>query len=606
VKKGKRKVSDTRAEKKEKKSLVESEQELEQDRPKITRLEYISAPLIALLGGIWAFPYVGTSINWDDLLYMNLSQYTTGQAWVLNRYGHVYLQKVFFFLAGDALTGTRLYWCFLFFSTCVLVYWCARILAGKKGCIIGLIAVLLFCMQPIFAKETGCTLADFTVMFLVMLGTFVYLAFLENGQKHRHLIIMILGLLFFWAVKSKETGICMAVLFLGLGQDGEGSRSIRRFVKDVGWVCLGMLAGSLLLMTLDMAFMGDFWFSVRPSSIKGVLTTNFHTPKLGVSRVHHAITSWYTALSKTPLFAPFLFYLFVGWKSPGRSFSSREKIIWSFPLVTLIFLIFIRICFYVVPRYFALAIPVICIWAAQFFRFKINETPLSTKSIRRIPSALSASALVLAAFLIVCIFMHYMPQIVEYYKLRGPIVDYYRLTGRQAFYWVAIMPSSITVLLIVAAMSRKRGLMALFFSSLCLFFLIYHPLEENLTLLKQRVVAKRSEWRYEPFRAFADELRFGKDVKVLISKDIHERSWMLGRRQRSHCWMFNIFFNQKFDYEQFIDGTRDDILEGNYTYAFLTRRDWNDIRQKHNVDHLLQDYELKADRRIQIILLKKR
>lgn len=123
--------------------------------------------------------------------------------------------------------------------------------------------------------------------------------------------------------------------------------------------------------------------------------------------------------------------------------------------------------------------------------------------------------------------------------------------------------------------------------------------------MKQRVVAKKSEWRFEPYRVFADELRFGEDVKILVSKDIHERSWMLGRPGGANCCMFNVFFNQKFTYEQFIDGEVEDILKGDYTYAFLTWRDWKEISEKHDVEHLLKDYIQKSDNKTQIILLKK-
>lgn len=90
---------------------------------------------------------------------------------------------------------------------------------------------------------------------------------------------------------------------------------------------------------------------------------------------------------------------------------------------------------------------------------------------------------------------------------------------------------------------------------------------------------------------------------------------MLGRNAKAHCHMFNIFYNQNFDYEQFVDGGVEDILKGDYTYAFLTGLDWKGISEKHNVEHLLKDYELKTDERavyrtrsgpMQLILLKRR
>lgn len=304
--------------------------ELEQQQFKLTRIDYIVAGLLALAAGVWIFFHIGTANNWDDLLYMSLSQHTGPQTWILNRYGHIYLQKFFFRLAGDAITGGRIYWSFLISGTAVLVYWCARILAGKKSRIIAVIAVLLFCMQPIFGKEAGSPLSDFTIMFLVALGTFVYLAFLGERGRYTHLVIMLLGLIFFWAVKSKEMGVCIAVLFLGLGQDKAGLRSISRFIRDIGWVCLGMLAGCVLLMTLDLAFMGNAWFSIRFSNVNELVGRNLGAPvACSPTRV---IQSWYSFLTTRPVFVPFLLYLLVGWRSPVRDFSAREKIIWLAPL----------------------------------------------------------------------------------------------------------------------------------------------------------------------------------------------------------------------------------------------------------------------------------
>jgi hypothetical protein len=611
MKKDKHRVSSKGSGKKTRAFAAPSELKLEQKGSKLTRLDYIAAPVIACIAAIWVFSYIGTSIEWDDLYYMNLSQHTTPQVWVLNRYGHIYLQKLFFWLVGDALTGAKVYWCFLFFSTGVLIYWCARILAGKGSYIIGVIAALFFYSQQLIFYYAGCTFSGFTVMFLITLAIFVYLYFLIDGCKHRHLVIAILGFIFFWATKSKEPGISIAILFFGLGVEETGARSVRQFVRDIGWVCLGMLVGCMLLMTLDLAFMGDAFFSVRPSHIKAVFRTNINLP----GRPNPVpIRSWYTALPGerllAPLFAPFFIYLLIGYKAPGRRFSYREKVVWLLPVGLIFFMSFIR-HWHIIHRYIVPAMPGICIWAAQFFRFKFIGRLRLGKNHHGIPRLPVALVLILLAFIIVSIFMSKVPVIVKLYHLKGPDV----------FYMVGPLVFGTTVLLMVAALSRRRGLVALFLSALSFFSIVYFPLSNNLALLKRRITTpegkelKRSEWRYEPFRIFADEIRFDEDVKILISKDVHKRFWMLGRDARSHCWMFNVFFNQKCDCGQvlaftresgqFIDGTWEDILKGNYTYAFLTWQDWNGIRGKHNVDHLLRDYTLKADKATQLILLKR-
>ena len=493
----------------------------------------------------------------------------------------------------------------MYFATCVLVYWCAKLLAGKKGAMIGLIALLFFCAEPILIeKYVGCTFADFTIMFLNMLGIFVYLVFIFGEHKHRHLFTMILGLIFFWAVKSKEPGICMGILFLGLGKNEQGIWNISRFAKDMGCICLGMITGFLLLMVLDQIFLKDALFSVRPSNIRQLFAFNLKTRNF-----FNLTNSWYAILCLSPSLTAFLLYLLVGFSLPLSSNLSRHKIVlWLIPLVLMVFMITITIKgqarsrphYYIIP-----AIPVISIWAAQFFRFDLNGHLFLKKNNRPIHRGVASAAFVLLAFIVVLVTMRY---------IAGPIKNAGWESWNQ-FYTCIILPLSTTVLLISSIIMRRRGLMALFLASLCLFFVVYRPLVNNLTLLRDRVVAKRSELRFEPYRVFADELTFNKDVKILISKDIHKRSWMLGREYKSQCWLFNVFFNQKFDYDQFVDGSWEDILKGDYTYGFLTSQDWKGISQKYNIKHLLKNYKLKTDKKtayrtrsgaMQLVLLKKR
>jgi hypothetical protein len=509
----------------------------------------------------------------------------------MNRYAHIYMQKLFFFLAGDALTGTRLYWCFLFFSTAVLVYWCARLLAGKKGYMVGIVAALLFCSQPIFFQTVGGTDIDLAVMLLFTLACFVYLHFLVGKFKNRHLIIASLGLIFFCLLKTKETGICMAVLFFALGEEKDGTRNIRRFARDIGWVCVGMFVGSLILMTLDAIFLGDFWFSVRPSVIRGLFNYN-----IGEFAHDARNRSWYTLLSIDHLIAVFLLYLLVGYKPFGKDRLARHELfVWLIPLSVIFFIIAITIkvtcdC---PRRYIFPAIPGFCIWAAQFFSFQPSVSQIKHQATKKF---LTNALILLVSFVIAALLMQKMPDML---KNSG-------WNSMDRFYDYVILPLATTLLLIYAIAAKGRKIPGLLLLFLCLSFIIYHPLAGNISSLKQKVVANRSEYRYLPYQLFADELRFDEDVKILVSKDIHKRTWMLGRAKSSHYDMFNIFFNQRFHRDQFIDGTLEDILKGDYTYAFMTWDDWNGIRKDHDIEHLTKSYIVKTDRATQIILLKKR
>jgi len=615
MKKNKRRVSGKGPVQKAMGSSAPAEVGLGQDRFKLTKLDYILAPLFAALAALFTFPHVGTAINWDDLLYMNMSINPAPETWLLNRYGHIYLLKFFFFITGDCITAGRVYWCFMFFFTGVLVYWCAKMLAGKRGYVVGIIAALLFFVQPLFVvREWGCPLADFSAMLWVMLGVFVYLAFPVNTQQHRRWVLMALGLIFFWAVKSKETASCMVVLLFGLGEDDSGVRRFGRFVRDIGWACLGGLAGCVILMILEGAFLGDAFFSIRPSTFVGSVDHYINRPPDTLGRLARTreVMSWYAGMAKhewlVALFGPFVLYLLIGWKSVGREFSLREKMVWLIPLVLMVFLTYARSTFWVLPRYFSPAIPLICVWAAQFFRFDVSGTVSVDKSGRPIPRVLVAAGLIVLAFFVVYVLMSFIPRVSEYYKfMRYDVLSVRFKTSENVFYAVGIVPLTVTILLATSVLVKKRGLTVLFISFMCLFLLVWHPFRSNFDGMK--ATADKSRWRFLPYEVFKGEIKFEKDIKVLVSEDIHNRSWMLGSHVSRQCWMFNIFFNQRYAEDNFIHGTQEDILKGGYTYGFITAWEWEDIGKKHNVDHLKKDYNMRLENirgRIPIILLKRR
>jgi hypothetical protein len=384
-------------------------------------------------------------------------------------------------------------------------------------------------------------------------------------------------------------------LFLGLGEDETGARSIRRFVRDMRWVLVGMAAGCVLLMVLDQIFLGDFLFSVRPSSIRGLFAFN-----TGEYIHDQKNTSWFTVLSVRPGLTVFLLYMLARLRPAGRTFSRYENMSWLISVVVMFFLTAVSIVIRcgTVPRFLFPAVPGLCIWGAQFFRFRIDSPLLGGEGGPAMKRWVVKAGLVFAAFVVVWVVMQTVPDAVEEVGWRSP----------ERFYIAVIMPLSTMGFLMLGAIARKRGLITTFLIWLCLFFLVYFPIRSNVSSLERRDTARRSELRYEPYRVFADELRFDKDVRVLVSKDIHARSQslMMGRQAKSHCWLFNVFFNQKFDEDQFAEGGAEDVLKGDYTFAFLTADDWKGISAKHNVEQLLKGYTLRTDSRTQLVLLKKR
>ena len=564
-----------------------TELELDSAITNLKHFDYIIVPVLAFIAAVWAFYHIGTSIEWDDLLYMNLSHYTTKQAWVLNRYGHIYLQKLFMFLLNNSLAGAKAYWCFLYAGSSILIYWCAKLLAPPKGYINAFLAIGFFLSQPLFFRYAGCTFADMTVMFLLTLGSFIYLAFLGDNQKHRRLVLIIIGAIFFWVVKSKETGICLAVLFLGMGRNEQGDFKFDRLWKDLGWAAVGIGAASFILMLLDACFLKDFFFSVRPSSIKGLMSYN-----TGEYIHDQKNSSWYTILSMGPISAAFLFYLLAGFKA-SQNFASKTRLFaWLIPLAVIFFItaIAIQIRADSTIRYIMPAVAIICSWAALCFYVPLEGVVNFNKGKLRIPRSLLVLCILTATFAIAKLITD---NAISMVSNAGWI-------SINSFYNSTILPLAITGLIICFIISKKQGLITQAISLLCFFFVIYYPLNENLTSLKNKDVAKQSQWRYEPYRAFANELTFNKDVKIFVSDDIYKTKGMLGRNTESHCWLFNVFFNQKFDSNQFIDAPVKEIQKTDFTYGFISLRD---LQQIDNTI-ISQKYQIIPDVKAGLVFLK--
>jgi len=259
------------------------------------------------------------------------------------------------------------------------------------------------------------------------------------------------------------------------------------------------------------------------------------------------------------------------------------------------------------------------IFACQFFSFELGDWTGRWKSRFQVSRKVVGVVLAAAAFIIVIGL--YVPKIHSwalYYKLSEPLagfpnLKYQRLSPEQLFYALAIIPVAVSGLLAAAVLSKRRGLPTLFFTYLFLFALMLPAFADGKKLMDTAVI--KSKWRYEPCRIFKDEFEFGKDTKVLISKNLHKSTWMLGRNVESHCQMFNIFFGAKLGYEQFVDGTEEDILRGEYDYALLiSDNETQQLMQKAEFKQLTGKYELRQSNAVHpggqgvvpLILLKRR
>ncbi|HSQ17907.1 MAG TPA: hypothetical protein VLM83_09430, partial [Anaerolineales bacterium] len=99
--------------------------------------------VIVAFAGLWVAlaKVAGGPIYSDELWYIQVGLNDISAFNVMNRYFHIYMQKLFMELAPSPLEGVRVYWGFLVACTTALVYLAARLLSARNSILHGLLAV---------------------------------------------------------------------------------------------------------------------------------------------------------------------------------------------------------------------------------------------------------------------------------------------------------------------------------------------------------------------------------------------------------------------------------------------------------------------------------
>ncbi len=554
-----------------------------------------------ILGGI----YGGGPLSWDELLYLNLSINPEPQTWIFNRYFHIYFQSIFVFLTGHPLIAVKYFWSFLIAVTGFLVYFNARTLYKDNHYWHGLIALLFFFSQPSIFKFNGVTYADFTVMMMVTVGITIYLIYHRIHSEHyRRLLLIAFGLIFLLGFKSKETGGCIIVLLLGFGLTDNSHFDLLRLIKNMVWVVIGVLCGVIIMMILDFIFLGDMWFSLRLSSgIKGLVEAPLGgwlkvpgEPNSIAKKLLESPTApgdWYFVLMQWGLAMPFtLFLITVRHKLSNHV----TRILWLVPLA-LILILTVRM--HVDPmgrtRYLLPAIPVISIFAAQFFRLPDNGISGYHKKI--ILSFIGAFFLFLPTY---------------------PVVKYIASLGhknQETILIAFINPIALTILLVILLFIKKWDWRVLTLSLACVFLVTLPPIYIGARRFAAQVNYYNSQKRFYPFAAFDEYVDHSENMAVFISNNIYKYHLMLCRRdlskpnrQNKACHhMFNVFFYQHLKHEQVGESYIPmDLLDGDYTYVFLTKNDWSVLIELGYEDKIKDIYLVETEPQQMLIFLHKK
>jgi hypothetical protein len=180
-------------------------------------------------------------------------------------------------------------------------------------------------------------------------------------------LLLLLGMLFYFLFRTKETGLPLAVLLTGLGFLSGEEFDIKATLRYLIWVIGGLVAGILIMMFFDQIFLGDALFAWRFETIKENLKFNM------VSQVDKIFAFNYYQIfaDRLDTFTVGIFF-FMSIPLHAKKQINFTKIIWLFPLATIVFLVLslLRGPGVVVDRYLIPVLPYFCVLAAQLFKIE--------------------------------------------------------------------------------------------------------------------------------------------------------------------------------------------------------------------------------------------
>jgi hypothetical protein len=523
---------------------------------RLSRLELI----LIILGflGLWVglSLVAGGPIHSDEVWYMQAGLNNVKDSFIINRYFHIYLQKLFMVLAPAPLVGVKIFWSFLVSLTTLLVYLLARLMSGKNNFIHGILAVGLLFYSPLIAKYSGITIVDISAMAMVMVVAALYFFSVRTGSQSKWLLTA-LGCAFFLAFKTKETILPVGIVFLGLGLLDGNRFNLRGFWKNIRFVLAGLAAGVVFIILLNAINLGDPFFGFKPSNVQQLSTSL-------VSEADKGSDNWYTSFVLPQM--PLLFLLFIAsaFKSFGR-LNFEYKLLWFIPLgmVVLLSLSEARGGLGIRDRYMLPALPVFCLLAPQFLDF---EFPYCIKEKMRFVIYLLAVVLV-------------------FYALHKGVValSVYIHQNYEDFVFIVVYPVVLSILLAVIFFLNRYSSRTVLIPLLCILGLTFQPTYHNLKdLFVVRPVEQQFENKYYPFSAFAGQIHFASPMKMYVSTDIPPRLGMLSLNVDELLSMFNVYFDadavrRNFVYSKSSQPISTDITQQNFDYVLLTTQDWGQI-----------------------------
>lgn len=515
--------------------------------------EILAVVLGAAIIASFSFNNGGQVYGTDTLMYIDTGLRGLENTFVLNRYTHIYIIRLFTFLAGTPIEGYRVFSGFLAFISIVLVYYSARSLSKRSSPINGIIAVGLLLGIPVILDRIIAPLVDSTVMIMMLSMVAIYIKSARNDHKKPWLLALF-GVIFFMALRTKEVTIVAVILIMGFGLISDKPFSISLIMKNLRYVVGGMAVAALIFITINAIVLGSPLFGFRPADIISYReqwsATIGSAEKVGATFIELLFAS--TGI----IFVLYVSAGLLAWKKIPRNL----RLIWIIPLalITMLILFSTREEWVIVPRGFTAGYALICVLGSQ---------------VVLIDSLKKSSAMRITAATIV--------------TLMGiGLLAYIGITSKgglpfQVYFNAVFAPIAFSIIISILILARK-GLN----SELVIIFLLLvtslYQIRLNILDVSTHSESKRPNFRFQPILAFENEIISVDDHKMYVSNTILP-FLAIKENLDEISTLVNIALDLRTDRTDYELGFPDESLirgleKGEYSLVLITSSEWDWLR----------------------------
>ncbi len=519
--------------------------------------------------------------EWDTLRYINIAINPGADTSILNRYTHIYLIKFFQFFSSSPLDAASSLWAFQVSFTAALVYLNARLLSGSKSIFPGLLALIFFLAQRKLFRVAGTPLVDLTTMMFMALAIFLYLVYIYSEGRGRQVLLILLGAIFFIALKSKETSVVIGLLLVGASlQRNEGKLALKQSIRNLAMEGAGVGLAITLFAFLNWTFIHDIYFGLRLSDWKELLIANNYY--LGGS---YGSPNYYDLIFSGELLIPFLaaYFVVLGKKS-NPELRLDEKLLWLLPLALISFLVLSSVNSYAPAqiRYLYSFYAIVPVLAAQIWR-----DPLETAHRQRWNIYL---------LLITSVFMALLAREMVY-----PVIEGQGPQWANGFAFDVVGVPVVISCLLVIYIFRKEFQWGYRYLALPLMFLgVWHTILGIPSEINR--AAADFERGFYPLKVFENNVRVVEGTKFYISGNLLREQNMLCSVDSACAWMLNVYFGTSLNNSNIVvSDSLGDLIASRASYGYLTYEEY--INSDLNDDFEAAGYGSLVDEGGQVVLI---